>query len=301
MVESTELLPELPTVVGDSKPALHFAYAGEADPLPEMEPWPPVEPGYGFSVRRYGSHSRRIVLHFPDSADFYLDESLSSILVAPIGPVSQAMVRHLFLDAVVPLTLSSKGELVLHAASVLLGETAVLLVGHRGAGKSTLVAALARHGVRVLGDDAVLLHETPRGWEVGPSYPGIRLWPDSTEWLKVDPLELTRLADESDKLRWAPHAHGPSLSHPLLSHLVFLEGAPTRGKAQIALRSPRSALLAILEHTFYLSPMSREDEPRFELMARVADRYPTYTFRHQQDYTCLGEVIDTFLGAFGAQ
>jgi hypothetical protein len=47
--------------------------------------------------------------------------------------------------------------------------------------------------------------------------------------------------------------------------------------------------------------MSREDGPRFELMARVADRYPIYTLRHKQDFTCLDEVIDTFMDAFAAQ
>jgi energy-coupling factor transporter ATP-binding protein EcfA2 len=193
-------------------------------------------------------------------------------------------------------------------ASVLLGGNAVLVIGHRGAGKSTLVAALARHGVRVLGDDAVRLRETPGGWEVLPSYPGIRLWPDSTEWLKVDPRELTPMADESDKLRWAPdklrwapHADGSPSPLPLLSHLVFLEGPPASGRAEISLSSPRSALLAILEHSFYLSPMSREDGPRFELMGRVVDRYPIHTLRHEQNYTCLDEVIGTFVSAFGAQ
>ena len=50
-----------------------------------------------------------------------------------------------------------RGELCLHASAVSIGGRAVLFVGESGAGKSTIAAALAVRGHRVIADDLVVI------------------------------------------------------------------------------------------------------------------------------------------------
>jgi hypothetical protein len=56
-----------------------------------------------------------------------------------------------------PLAATVRGMEVLHASGVVLGDKAVLIAGPPGAGKSSLAAALMRHGGQLLSDDAVAL------------------------------------------------------------------------------------------------------------------------------------------------
>jgi hypothetical protein len=56
-----------------------------------------------------------------------------------------------------PLAATVRGMEVLHASGVALGGKAVLIAGPPGAGKSSLAAALIRHGGQLLSDDAVAL------------------------------------------------------------------------------------------------------------------------------------------------
>jgi hypothetical protein len=74
----------------------------------------------------------------------------------------------------------------------------VAFVGGNRAGKSTIVAALARAGHRVLSDDIAVLEETSGTFRIKPSYPQIRLWPDSVSILFGTQDALPRLVPSSD-------------------------------------------------------------------------------------------------------
>src|SRR4029077_5358084 len=52
-----------------------------------------------------------------------------------------------------------------------------------GAGKSTIVGALAREGYPILGDELVVLEEISEEFCLRPTYPFVCLWPDSASIL----------------------------------------------------------------------------------------------------------------------
>jgi hypothetical protein len=56
-----------------------------------------------------------------------------------------------------PLAATIRGLEVFHASGVVVGDRALLIAGPRGAGKSSLAAALVRAGAQLLSDDAVAL------------------------------------------------------------------------------------------------------------------------------------------------
>src|SRR5262245_44012557 len=79
------------------------------------------------------------------------------VALAPSGPGTQfAALLNLTL-AGLAWHLSRAGGTILHAAGILLGERAVVLVGSAGSGKSTWVRIATAAGVRSLSDDLVVL------------------------------------------------------------------------------------------------------------------------------------------------
>ena len=102
-----------------------------------------------------------------------------------VGGAPGAVLAALELALAERLALSRPVLRTLHAGGVVGARGALLLPGDGGSGKSTLTVALARAGLRVLGDDAVLLHA-----ESGVVHPFRRL-------LKLLPASCRALALEA--------------------------------------------------------------------------------------------------------
>ena len=84
------------------------------------------------------------------------------------------------------VVLHRRGRLVLHGSAVDVGGRAVVLLGEKGAGKSTTAAALLARGHALLTDDLVALAERPGGGSdglpaVAPGPTQMKLWPESAE------------------------------------------------------------------------------------------------------------------------
>lgn len=109
--------------------------------------------------------------------------------------------RHLVSGIALGLTLYQRGRLTLHASAVSVCGQAVVIAGPKGAGKSTLAAALAERGHAVLTDDVVAFDlsdgTTPRV-QIGP--PNTNLWPDSAIATGQDLATLAPICAEYPKL-----------------------------------------------------------------------------------------------------
>ncbi len=119
------------------------------------------------------------LLRFHRLADFRLTENNRRIECLPRQGAPPETIRHLLLDQALPMALARQGRIVLHGGAVQTGRGAVVVLGESGWGKSTLAAALARRGCPLLTDDCLLLEERDGQYHCEPSYPAVRLWPDS--------------------------------------------------------------------------------------------------------------------------
>ena len=92
-----------------------------------------------------------------------------------------------------------RGIVSLHASAVPVGDQAFVMIGHPGAGKSTMAAAFAMQGYPVLSEDIVPLFENGKTFLVQAGYPYICLWPDSVNLLFGSPEALPRIIPSWDK------------------------------------------------------------------------------------------------------
>jgi hypothetical protein len=94
------------------------------------------------------------------------------------------LAARLVLETPVAILMSRSGHAALHAGAVCRGKSAVVIRGASGAGKSTLVAALWKEGLRVLGDESVLVcRNRPR--ELVSSVRELTVLPDACDLLNL--------------------------------------------------------------------------------------------------------------------
>lgn len=84
------------------------------------------------------------------------------------------------------VVLHRRGRVVLHGSAVDVGGRAVVLVGDKGAGKSTTAAALLARGHALLTDDLVALAGPSAAPTVLPGPAQMKLWPASAEAFGIE-------------------------------------------------------------------------------------------------------------------
>ena len=199
------------------------------------------------------------VLDFEDLARFELTADGARVRCEAGPDLPDDTLRHLLLDHVLPRVLALRGRHVLHASAVLGPRGVIGFVGATGWGKSTLAIALARAGLPLLGDDALIVDrgpttETTRVWA---TYPGVRLWPeDVDEVVGPEASTLTRpVAHYTSKVRVgraAPAGLAFSDEAAPLARLYVLDDPALDDGATIAIEplSPQQAFVALARHTF---------------------------------------------------
>ena len=118
----------------------------------------------------------------------------STITVAPYDGVLASTVRLPLLGVVLGVLLHRRGIFTLHASAVAIDGVGVAFVGGKGAGKSTLAAALQHRGHPLLTDDILALDTD--AMKVAPAYPQLKLRSDAVDAIGlpdrlVEPLDPT--------------------------------------------------------------------------------------------------------------
>lgn len=148
-------------------------------------------------------------------------------------------------------------------------DRAVAILGEKGAGKSTLAAALARRGHRVISDDIVALVETDQRPHVLVGQRTLKVHPEVLRSLGVDPETTLPVHPALAKRAWiAPDADVPPAS-PLAALVVVQPDADLK---LVELPAPDLFIEAV-RHTY---------GSRFDLMQRSGT-----SARHFQQVTAL--------------
>lgn len=176
IVESAISLPELTPVERESPdcrfevlPAGGHGFTGE---VRWFHQW--ISPDKATWLK-LGDCSEDYLLRFLDQADFLISRDGKHIRCCPLPGTPESTIRHLFLDQVVPLVLSRREPLVLHASGILTREGVIAFVGKSGQGKSTLAACFGQEGFRLISDDYLLLRKMDLGspQDSGSRFPAI--------------------------------------------------------------------------------------------------------------------------------
>lgn len=207
---------------------------------------------------------------------------------------ARATLDHFLADQVIPRVVDHMGLLVLHAAAVRIGKSAILLMGESGRGKSTLAASFDMAGHALLGDDASVVSWIEEVPHVAAVYPSLRLLPDSVKALRQDLSSSAPVADYTSKrrLRTTSTDLAPL---PLVAAYIL---SPPDDTEEISVRraSAADACMRFLENSFALDPTdSKRARARFEDAGALARSIPAFDFCYPRHYDRLPDTLQAII------
>lgn len=240
------------------------------------------------------------LLRFPDYADYEVDRAASTVVCRPLPGVNNETIQHLFLDQVLPLVLSTRGRVLLHASAVVTPAGIIAFAGEAGRGKSTLATSFAASGCPLITDDCLhvdLSNDPPLGI---PGYPGLRLWDDSIDQLFEEAPPLSEVAHYSEKKRLAVRdTELPYCDQRLpLCGIFFLavHDDAFGPEIQIERLSVREAFMALMSYTFKLDIWNSEMlVADFIRIRQIAAGLPCYQLRFRHGFALLPRVREAIL------
>jgi len=235
----------------------------------------------------------RYLLQFPGKAGFRVSSDGREVECRPEAGIPHYTVRHLLLNQVLPLVLSRQRVPVFHGSCVDLGSGAAVFAGATGRGKSTLSGFFARCGYPLVTDDCVALVPTEAGFAVSPSYPGVRLWKDSLEFLNGDETTCPPVAHDKTKRHFAGGVMSSSTRPVPLRRFYCLDRS--EGNTIEITRLEGAALIReVVSSQFLLdSGDPRELETSFRTACRIAETGSCYRLVVPRGFDRLPEVADT--------
>lgn len=296
VIESAIELPEL-LEAGGSEPACVIEQADGADPDEVPGPWIHhwrQEDGsvwLSCAKREGGGY----LLRFPDLADFEIAPDGCRIRCRPRPATPAHSIAHLLLDQVIPLWLSVGGTPVLHASAVAVDAGAVVFLGEAGSGKSTLTARFCFDGFPLVADDYLVVRERVGQWIGVPSYPGLRLWPDTLVALDVAGFSRP-VAHYSPKRRVRIEGERFCAAPAPLRRLYVMAAGEASDPITIAPVPARDAIMALVAHGARLDPSDADAlRVEFDRLSRLAAALPIRRLVLPGDLDRLVDVRDAVL------
>lgn len=233
------------------------------------------------------------VVRFPDLADFTISADATDVSCVPAPAVNGETCRHLYLNQVLPLALSRRGNMVFHASAVELDGAALAFVAESGRGKSTLAASFATAGSRFLADDGLVVRPGEAGYEAVPSHPSIRLWEDSEAALISDPARAAPAVQYTSKGRFLAGGDMPFCPDVRPLAAAFFLG-PGSKAVELERLAGAEALVEWVRNSFMLDPGAGAAlASHFEQLAGLANRLPCYRLDYPRSFGALAEVRAT--------
>jgi hypothetical protein len=206
--------------------------------------------------------------------------------------------RHLLLNQVIPVVLSHLGKLVLHASACGTPHGVIAFMGTTGMGKSTLAASFGLQGYPVLTDDCLLVEEKDQEMMTVPSYPGLRLWPETVTALFDRQPMLQPLAHYTDKKRLLleqEQSEGPRSLRAIFV-LAIPDDLHNTDDVRITPLTASEALLETVKHSFQLDITDRKKLGQaFSQYEGLAKSVPFFILSFPREHALLPSVIRSVL------
>lgn len=220
------------------------------------------------------------LLRFYGTCDFEIGGDLSTVQARVVPGADLDLVGVLAAGTMLSFLLSMRGNAVLHASAVQVGESALAFVGRSGMGKSTMATLMCADGARLITDDVLHLDLTtdPPSCHLGATE--LRLRKAATElsarFQDEPPARVT--GDDRDALRMVP---------ALREHLPLRAIVIPAPDHEDAAREPELTRLPAKEALLYLLQFPRvvgwEDaasiDRQFHEVARVVETVPVFVAR----------------------
>jgi len=291
------------------QPSAYFAYGlkiASQLPLPEFTPLP-GPPAVPDVVVTFGSGLDWIPAVRHQNSSWHVDGIDSrfwfegvggfrilngrEIIISPEPGIDHELLRMYVEGMMMATLLYQRGHFVLHAGVVRIGDTAVALLGHVGAGKSSSAAALHARGHAVVTDDNAAITFTADGAVVTPAFPYVKVFPAIAASLGYRDDSLTRMHASQPKFVSPVTEDFPDQPVPLKRIYILRRGA----SVPVEPISPAETILELVKNSVPTRWKLAGDAVHFRTCARLAALLPAFrlrTFTELSEIPALAETIE---------
>lgn len=283
VIDSALALPEF-TAVADS----------EAPPDVRVRFGEVVEVKNEEVPREYGSAyiaKDRVYYRHPRVGIFEIKEG-QTITIQRGAQYDEEMTRMCITNLAMGIVLHQRKVLTLHASAAEVNGEAVVFLGEKGAGKSTMVTALSRRGHKVITDDVlgVLTSANEDRVHVVPGYAQVKLLPDAVEHvLDDDPEQYQRVyADTPKRVHTLKGSH-TDMSIPLRT--IYLLSLADR--IDVEPMAPQQAFLTLMRQAYLRRLIKPTKAAAWYLKAcsKIANGAEIYHLRRPRDFSLFPQII----------
>jgi hypothetical protein len=220
---------------------------------------------------RFWATPRAVFGEYPGTCAFLVEDG-RQITIDPHAGIDPRIIRLYLLGPALAVLLHQRGFLVLHASAVKVSGGAVAFVGDKGAGKSTMAAAMHARGHELVADDIVAIDTAGATPMAYPGFPQLKLFPESAAQLVDDATALPRLHPEFEKRAARIGSRFAADPLPLRAVYELIAGEAER----IETPPPQQAFMQLVRHSYLLSLLSATgaSEAHFRQAVSVATRVP---------------------------
>jgi hypothetical protein len=282
--------PDLPRTETD-RPSWEVVRSEQAPPRLPLQQLGEDEAGSGIGIRLFRAPDRlRLEYDRIGSYDISLDGARVTWYPGEHDCLDCA--RQSVLGRVLAACMYLQGVPCLHGSAVELDGVGIGFLAAKGAGKSTLAAALVAAGARLITDDMLPVLQRGSRAAAAPGVQRLRLWNDSVASLGSAGLHTEQAAD------------GKRVAHPLssaqrLQNEVPLDAiyllSPVLAGGAAASRSPLPpvpAALTLVRHATLGPLLASEAEPLLEGAVRIAEQLSVHVLQLARDYAQIPEVVE---------
>ena len=219
------------------------------------------------------------------------------IIVDRVNGADDAAVSLFLLGSALTALMHQRDVLALHASAVVGDHGAIAIAGAPGRGKSTLTAALAARGYRVLCDDLTVITLDHAGRPLAhPGVPQLKLWPDALQRLGHDPERLATVRRGVEKRRFEIT---DAITTPVpLARIVVLASESSDSVVVEAIEHARKFEMLRLQTKLPRAFASLANPAvHFRIAAAVAAQVPMVTVTRPRRGDTVAEVVDHIVGA----
>jgi hypothetical protein len=237
---------------------------------------------------------------------FLINREVSQVQVARTESIPFQDMLTYFLGPVIGCVLRLREITCLHAGVAAVDGKALAIIGPKGAGKSTTVAALAHHSQAVLSDDIAPLSQVEGRFMVAPGYPCLRLWPNTIAALPgITTGELPKILSFAEKRFLSLTVDGAAdrwrfQDKPLpLAAVYVLSGRAQDGALSITSQSQAAGLLALSGNVYPEYSLRQTDRCRdFGVLGQLAASVPVREVTQPEGLDTLAQLCDAILNDF---
>ena len=232
----------------------------------------------------------RFLLRVPGVARFLITAG-RDIQIEPEGDTPSHEIAIFVTGTVIGILLHMRGQIVLHASAVLIGDRAVLFCGASGAGKSTLAAAINKRGYPIISDDVCAIGFAEGGRpHVLPDGRNHKLWADAVEHLGMQPGDPVRAQLKKY------YVEASSTINETVAVGAIYELFETRPPRETGIGTPDVANTALMirrnAYRPFLVRRMKQQAHYFEAASRLASAVGIYSLTRPLDFKQLDTVIN---------